>query len=1193
MICKGFRPNPLHFLIILTPHNLKTTFHRMIHSLFRTGNQYFVGALLLLFAPALAAQTADTTWVQTYTFEAQNNPATAYDSPGRRWFNFPASDNDTSYQKILMYHTLKCFEDGTAGNLGYACGEWDYLTYSYLFDHTGMLDSNLLTHPLYLVDDLTFDSAQIIHSPLAGPPLDTIVTFLSMPDGVIGGTPHPTEATGESFTLLPDAGPLRNQFLWTADELSALGMTPGPITAIDFPVDMWPGGGYAQLRVQTTGLDSLLGLVRNGWQTGAAWVFEGGANPVAFVLDAPVEWDGESSLLVEWAIESNSSPILVMPQVPITEAPGKTWQAFPAGHYIRFDGNDRFEVDTEGLDAIDGEVTVEFWQRGNPAAQPENNSICEGINAGNGREINIHLPWSNGRVYWDAGNDGGYDRIDQAAAESDYEGVWHHWAFTKDANSGIMRIFLDGSLWHSGTDKDNHFGEIVRMHIGCNGTGGNDYRGDVDAFRLWSAALDGATLAEWHDRPVTPDHPFADSILKAYHFDEDNGFNPSDGALHGNAGRFEYRASECFWNGQATFGNARPAATFVQGGAASDAIFAVDHIRTEPVPPLSVAMFETAENAVSWISLEYGWPVGSTSVKRTTDGTILAEYMIDGPATEYVNETLAYFSPAFEVIDRYELARYITPYGIGLTLGEEGWTWIFDVTDYAPLLRDSVQLEAGNWQELLDLKFAFIEGTPAREVKRVDAFWKGTHNLATFDENITDHVFSPAPGEEQFRLKTRASGHGFGSGNNCGEFCFNTHSVAVNGQTQWSWEIMQECADNPLYPQGGTWIYDRAGWCPGAPVETKDWELTDLVSSSEPFAVDYNIDYDPDGNYRFEGQIIAYAAPNFTHDVEISEVLSPSDFKLHSRTNPICESPTIRIRNNGTSPITSCSFSYYVSGENGNVGEVVTGTWGGNLGFLESVDVALPYEDAILFDGGEEEQLTFHVTVELPGDEQLNNNSTESRFHRVPTWSYPELDDNRLIIWTKTNNVPWETQVELTNADGEVVWERGYADANTTYRDTIEINQGCYRFTINDAGDDGTDFWANSDGSGFTRIKRVAGGNFVNFEPDFGKFISQAFHFETNLISTVDEISAAPTLSPSLVAFPNPADDMIRVRVDGDFISGKLRRVTWRDPLGRVVRDEMMRVAAGDLLVVDAMEWPSGMYAVTIEGIGTTRVLLR
>ena len=73
---------------------------------------------------------ADTTTVQTYTFEAQNNPATAYDSPGRRWFEFPTSDNGVEYGKVIMEYTLKCFEDGT--QLRLACGEWDYLSYTWL-----------------------------------------------------------------------------------------------------------------------------------------------------------------------------------------------------------------------------------------------------------------------------------------------------------------------------------------------------------------------------------------------------------------------------------------------------------------------------------------------------------------------------------------------------------------------------------------------------------------------------------------------------------------------------------------------------------------------------------------------------------------------------------------------------------------------------------------------------------------------------------------------------------------------------------------------------------------------------------------------------------------------------------------------------------------------------------------------------
>ena len=105
------------------------------------------------------------------------------------------------------------------------------------------------------------------------------------------------------------------------------------------------------------------------------------------------------------------------------------------------------------------------------------------------------------------------------------------------------------------------------------------------------------------------------------------------------------------------------------------------------------------------------------------------------------------------------------------TSDDDGWTWWYDVTDYMHLLRDSVELQAGNWQELLDLKFHFIEGAPARDVLGMEAFWKGQYGLSTFDQNIVAHEYTPGPDEAMWRLKTRASGHGFGSGNNCAEFC--------------------------------------------------------------------------------------------------------------------------------------------------------------------------------------------------------------------------------------------------------------------------------------------------------------------------------------------------------------------------------------------------------------------------------------
>jgi hypothetical protein len=59
-------------------------------------------SLIFFVSVCLCAFAQDTTVIQTFTFEAQDNPATAYDSPGRRWFQFPPSNNGIQYQKILM-----------------------------------------------------------------------------------------------------------------------------------------------------------------------------------------------------------------------------------------------------------------------------------------------------------------------------------------------------------------------------------------------------------------------------------------------------------------------------------------------------------------------------------------------------------------------------------------------------------------------------------------------------------------------------------------------------------------------------------------------------------------------------------------------------------------------------------------------------------------------------------------------------------------------------------------------------------------------------------------------------------------------------------------------------------------------------------------------------------------------------------
>ena len=817
-----------------------------------------------------------------------------------------------------------------------------------------------------------------------------------------------------------------------------------------------------------------------------------------------------------------------------------------------------------------------------------NTTLFEGINAQFQREINVHLPWSNSRIYWDAGYDGGYDRIDEAAAESEYEGSWAHWAFTKNALAGTMTILRNGEVWHTGENKDNLFSEITRMFIGSSAYDNNYYKGKVDEFRVWNVELEASVVSEWMFETDLQSHPNLNNLLASFDFNGLNGTSeaeasgsPYGGFYHGDAGRYEYRATELYQNPFAPGGDEvcfRPAFEFLQAEA-SDVFAGVEFtLKSEAVeiPPVSIVEYELEGGGVVATDFQFGWPHDRPILVKNQLGDTLASYGIEGEQVEFENNTLYYYSEPYDLINRIELGRFITPYGIGLTLGSDGWTWIYDVTDYLPYLRDSVDLEAGNWQELLDLKFAFIEGTPPRDVKDVEAFWNGTYQLNNWDDNVVAHDIVAEEGEEMFKLVTRASGHWFGQGNNCAEFCYNTHSVNIDGVEQWSWEIMQECADNPLYPQGGTWIYDRAAWCPGAPVTQQQFELTPLVE--DEFSVEYDITHDPYGNYRMEGQIVSYGAPNMLHDVELMDILSPNNRKVLSRWNPVCENPVVEIRNNGSEPLSSCVFNFGIDSE-----DVQTYTWNPEvpLQFLETAEVSLPYNPPPYTQGDDDDILKFMVSVDLEGglDEENGNGLGYSSFRRPPTWAYNSLDDNRIIVWTKTNNVPSETSIELRNRDGEVVWSRSYDAANTTFKDTIALNAGCYRFTVHDSGDDGLTFWNNNDGSGYVRFKKVSGGNFLLLEDDFGKFISQAFMFETDLVIDVEETLEDLVDDASVRIFPNPTSSDVKVALDN-----MVGDVVWelRNSMGGLVKFGEFRAGEGLLLNIELSSLSQGIYSLSV-----------
>ncbi|MCX6350303.1 MAG: peptide-N-glycosidase F-related protein [Bacteroidetes bacterium] len=529
----------------------------------------------------------------------------------------------------------------------------------------------------------------------------------------------------------------------------------------------------------------------------------------------------------------------------------------------------------------------------------------------------------------------------------------------------------------------------------------------------------------------------------------------------------------------------------------------------------------------------------------------------------------------YEVNIRYELARFITPYGNGLSLGN-GFTWWYDVSDYRTLLHDTVRITSGNWQELLDLQFIMIKGTPPRDVLAIDNLWNGhpAYGTATSIENfLVPKKFTPIANGKNFRVKMRATGHGFLGNENCAEFCPKTHSILVDGTTRFARKVWRDdCSVNPVYPQGGTWLYSRTNWCPGAPVETYDAELSAYIKGGVETTLDYDVEaYTWNGSgglpyYAIESQIITYGAPNFTHDAAIDDIISPSNKDIHKRKNPICDGPLIRIQNTGSDTLRDLEITYGITGDS-----FTTYHWRGNLGFMQMQEVRL---GLLNWNATGHE---FKVTLSNPNgfkDEYAPNNTQTSYY--TPTLSFP----NKIIIDVSTNKSPEENSWTLTDQNGNLVASRDFKSLKklTSYKDTLNLKVGCYQFTLIDSGLNGLSFWADTaQGSGNFRFRKSTGGILKNYNMDFGAQIFQQF----SVGAYKDGVEETSFEKASLRVYPNPSNSIINVELN---LTKKAKEAMLNlfDVSGRKVFSKTFYGNDFFETAIDVSQYPKGIYVLKV-----------
>ncbi|MFM2206335.1 MAG: hypothetical protein RL213_310 [Bacteroidota bacterium] len=1133
----------------------------------------FAVVFLLVFSfLRVHAGTGDTTVVRTLRYDTTMRAG---------YFVFP-DDTVKTYEKIIMVYGMRCKGGlvSTTSNRNLGCGEWDYNCYTSVID-SSQTDSLAASRDKYTISGSTAQTYYFTSDPV----FDLVdeeqvaVTY----DSVISETAVQPSAGNAAVehTLGGSTRVHRAMYLWRAAELSTAGLTAGDITGLRLEVLTAANDlQHLSVRMKHTA-DTLLqeALPPVAGFTEVYLLNTPLAAPGTHQLNfsAPFAWDGVSNILMDFSY--------TLPSGSSADSVRGHDAGFPAGLYTD-SLNGYLDVsasilhpDTLALSSVTDQVTVAFWAYGDTSRLPSNTSIAYGTDRSNARQLNIHLPWSDSKVYWDCGGSGGnYDRISQQVLPSDFEGRWTFWAFTKNASTGDMKIWMDGHLWSSGTGKTLPI-RLTDYWIGAS-PNGFQYKGRLDEFSLWNKELDSSSIASVMYRSITPSHPDYQHLVQYYPFDEATGATAYDQGPNAATASFSYayrqeqKGKELFRDFSAT--TFRPDVTFLQGDyvTSSQTFHLIDSVLRIPA---TVVEYDVVDNSLVTVDTQLVWPSGVYAYTYSAAGGILDSVLIQ-TTDSLVQQTLNYHAKRpmnFELID------FITPYGINLNLdGLNGKSWLFDVTDFAPVLRGGKYLSmngAGRYSEENDIRFIFYEGTPPRDVRSVTQVWpNGGWTSASWSQIYNNVYFEPRditldPGASMFKIRSSISGHG-----QEGEFIPRNHTVSLAGIVDFTRSVWTECATNPIYPQGGTWIYDRAGWCPGKGVDLAEYELTPYVTPGQTVTFDYTMPFIANpgtSNYRVNNTLVTYGPPNFQRDASVHEIKSPSVRTEYLRFNPICDDPVVTIRSTGADTLTSLDIIYGREG-----GAQSSYHWTGALTFLQTEEVVLP-APAWIGSGIDR----FRVSVANPNgaaDGYAANDTMSTDF------LIPDTYFGGIVLEYRPNNLVTQNSYTVSDAQGNVLLNRAPTVGGAIYRDTLNLPAGCYVLRMSDAGDDGLSFWANSNqGTGYFRIRAASTSTILKtFQPDFGDNIYYQFTVNYSL-----PVEGPSVVNPGITVFPNPSAGRFNTVIRGRRYSEVKLSVT--DVAGRQVYAETARLTQSEQTVLIDLEGATpGIYFLVAEGEGLREV---
>jgi hypothetical protein len=370
-----------------------------------------------------------------------------------------------------------------------------------------------------------------------------------------------------------------------------------------------------------------------------------------------------------------------------------------------------------------------------------------------------------------------------------------------------------------------------------------------------------------------------------------------------------------------------------------------------------------------------------------------------------------------------QVGKLITPYGTYMANQSNGYNqqwkhpYYYDLTDYAALLKDSVsvRIRYDGWTDAFSAKveFILIEGTPNKQVAQIDELYNQYINYPNSQafENVAlaKNIVIPA-NVTSAKISLIMTGHG-----SQGEFDPRTVYLDVNSAQIFSRLLWKgDCGMTAIAPQGGTWLFNRANWCPGEKIQVFEVDVTSFITKGQQNTFDLNMEdfaiaSGQEAGYGIAAYLVCYTdQPN--NDVSLEAIISPTDDPNMGRFNPTCGQAEVVIKNEGKFQLTQCDITYWVEG-----GAKCYYQWRGSLNSYETANVKLP---AFNWNGMDTFNKRFFAETSWPNgkvDDFGANNLAYSNFTFVPRL------DSIFVLQLKTNNRPEETSYLLRDENGDTV----------------------------------------------------------------------------------------------------------------------------------------------------------------------------